>query len=127
VQQLVSKQIPRAVSYSTGLINFFFRGSLDIQPTSDGLFGVMDHATGTGFKKLVLKVKNTTPAITDPVTSAVVTQPMNPGKFVAVVRFHRDLAFNNDLSTAIGLGACNNIAAIYGTGNEPAFTVGIIT
>jgi hypothetical protein len=119
IDDQVSKLIPRAVSYSTGLINFFFRGSLDIQPTSDGLFGLMDHATGTGFKKLVLKVKNTTPAITDPVTSAVVTQPMNPGKFVAVVRFHRDLAFSNDLSSAIGLGACNNLAAIYGTGNEP--------
>jgi hypothetical protein len=111
--------IPRATAYSAGLIDFFFRGSLDIQPTSDGLFGVMDHATGTGFKKLVLKVKNTTPAITDPVTNAAVPQQMNPGRFVAVVRFHRDLAFSNDLSSAIGLGACNNLAAIYGTGNEP--------
>ena len=120
IDDQVSKLIPRAVSYSTGLINFFFRGSLDIQPTSDGLFGLMDHATGTGFKKLVLKVKNTTPAITDPVTNAVVTQQMNPGKFVAVVRFHRDLAFSNDLSTAIGLGACSNLAAIYGAGNEPS-------
>jgi hypothetical protein len=100
IDDQVSKLIPRAVSYSTGLIDFFFRGSLDIQPTSDGLFGVMDHATGTGFKKLVLKVKNTTPAITDPMTNAVVPQQMNPGKFVAVVRFHRDLAFSVNNGTA---------------------------
>ena len=119
IDDQVSRLIPRAVAYSTGMINFFFRGSLEIKPSTDGIFGVVDHASGTGFTKLVLKVKNTTAAITDPVTNAVVTQQMNPGRFVAVVRFHRDLAFSNDLSTAIGLGACNNLAAIYGAGNEP--------
>lgn len=111
--------IPRAVGYSAGMIDFFFRGSLAIAPTTDGIFGVMDHASGTGFTKLILKVKNTTAAINDPVNNAAVPQQMSPGKFVAVVRFHRDLAFSNDLSAAIGLGACNNLSAVYGAGNEP--------
>jgi hypothetical protein len=110
--------IPRAVSYSAGFINYFFRGSLSIAPTSDGLFGVLDHATDTGFKKLVVKVKNTTAAIVNPVNNAVVPQQMNLGKFVAVVRFHRDVVFKNDLSAAIGLGPCNTRSAIYGAGNE---------
>lgn len=111
--------IPRAVGYTTGFVDFFFRGSLDIRPTSDGLFGVMDHATGTGFNKLVLKVKNTTAPIPLPTGNTVAPQQMSSGRFVAVVRLHRDLVFNNNLSTAIGLGECANLAAIYGAGNEP--------
>ena len=111
--------IPRAVAYSTGLINFFFRGSLNVEPTSDGVFGVLDHATDAGFGKLVVKVRNTTPAVTDSVTNGSVPQPMSAGKFVAVVRYHKDWKYQNNLSAAIGLGECDTLAAIYGAGNEP--------
>ena len=118
VDDQVKLLIPRAVAYSAGILDHFFRGSLTIAPTIDGVFGVMDHASGTSFTKLVLNVKNTTAAANDPVSNAAVPQQMTLGKFVAVVRFHRDLVFNNNLSTAIGLGDCVNLAAIYGAGNE---------
>jgi hypothetical protein len=113
--------IPRTVAYSAGILDYYFRGSLTISPTSEGIFGVMDHGASNGFKKLVVKVKNTTPAIAnlEVGAGATVPQPMDGGKFVAVVRFHRDLAFTNDLSNAIGLGNCKTLADIYGPGNEP--------
>ena len=81
---------------------------------------MLDHATDTAFKKLVLKVRNTTPAVADSVTGGTVPQPMSAGKFVAVVRYHRDLVQLDDLSKSIGVGDCDNLAAIYGAGNEPA-------
>ena len=41
--------IPRAVAYSAGLINFFFRGRVDIELPDEGVFAVADHASRKGF------------------------------------------------------------------------------
>jgi hypothetical protein len=112
------KLVPKAVEYSAGLIDYFFRGELKLEPTSDGVFGVLDHASDTGFRKIVVKVTNTTPAITYAATGAAIPQDMN-GSFVAVIRYHRDQVFQNNLTAAIGLGSCATLAAIYGAGNEP--------
>jgi hypothetical protein len=55
--------IPRAVGYSAGLLNYFFRGSIDITLPSSGVYSVIaDPAqSGNGFTQIKLKAQNTTP------------------------------------------------------------------
>ena len=69
--------IPRAVAYSAGLINYFFRGRIEISVPHQGAFALADHAraSGTsGFKKFRTKVKNATPPI---VTAAQTAFPQD--------------------------------------------------
>lgn len=82
--------LPTAIGYSAGLIDYFFRGKMEISPGEEGVYGIIDHAdpvanqkdTG-GFSKIKLKIKNVTP-------SGSAVEPMSTsGKFVAIVKFHR--------------------------------------
>jgi hypothetical protein len=95
--------IPRAVGYSAGMIDFFFRGRLQVDAPVDGLFGAIDHSiphtvnsdgypicsttittpenwctAGSvfGFTKLRLKVRNLTADIVESGTNQVVPQTM---------------------------------------------------
>ncbi|MDA8239691.1 MAG: hypothetical protein M0Z67_04870 [Nitrospiraceae bacterium] len=55
--------IPRAVGYSAGLLNYFFRGTIDISVPTNGLYSMID-ATQEGFTPaftaIKLKATNTT-------------------------------------------------------------------
>ena len=62
--------IPRAVGYSAGLIDYFFRGELKIDLPDEGIYSILDHAdplsnckNACGFTKIKLKLTNTTPDI----------------------------------------------------------------
>ena len=104
--------IPRAVAYSAGLIDYFFRGQLEITPPDEGVYSLVDHfdfagenQTATnpgqgfiGFKTIKLKLRNTTPDITPSGGGAAVAQNMVNGKLVAVLKFHRNLSYADDLS-----------------------------
>lgn len=79
--------IPQAVAYSAGLINFFFRGSLRIDPPALGAYAVADHATAQGFDTVKAKITNTTP-----------NEAMNGGTLVAIAKFHRNGCYQADLS-----------------------------
>ena len=103
--------VPRAVAYSAGLIDHFFRGKLKISLPDDRLYGIVDHTTfdvgdpATGFTKLKLKVENETPAIGSE------AQDMVGGKIVAVVKFRRNGNYTSILSGECGspgqgLAAC---------------------
>jgi len=56
--------IPRAVSYSAGLMKYFFRGTLEISLPPDGVYAFRSEAPADpriqGFDKVSLYVKNTT-------------------------------------------------------------------
>lgn len=65
-EDYASKLIPRAVGYSAGLLNYFFRGSIDITVPSNGVYSMID-ATQAGFDPataafaaIKLKATNTT-------------------------------------------------------------------
>ncbi len=102
--------IPRAVGYSAGLIDYFFRGRLEITPPDDGLISLVDHADFAGvdapstnagqgfngFKTIKVNVRNTTPDIAAP--NGVAKQNMVGGKLVAVLKFHRNLSYSDDLA-----------------------------
>ncbi|MEO9137024.1 MAG: hypothetical protein ABI316_10550, partial [Casimicrobiaceae bacterium] len=103
--------LPRAVAYSAGLINFFFRGRLDIALPDEGVFALADHASEKGFTKLRAKVRNITPAFVDP---QGVSQPQNMtgGDFFAVIRYHTDKKYVADLDTVVGAAPCNDYSAV---------------
>jgi hypothetical protein len=84
--------IPRAVAYSAGLLNYFFRGVLDIGLPSGGAYAVIDHTqqgcrTVCGFRAVQLKLKNLTP-----------NETLSKGFFVAVAKFFRNNSYASDLS-----------------------------
>lgn len=93
-----TKLIPKAVEYSAGLINYFFRGEMEISLPEEGVYGIVDHAVtnakGDGYKLLKMRVKNVTADITTAVTptrpTGVSKQDMSAGQFFAIAKFHRN-------------------------------------
>jgi hypothetical protein len=99
--------LPRAAGYSAGLINYFFRGTLTINRPSEGVFAAVDHSlpenqcslnpnTGAvcGFKKIKMKLKNSTADIVTPGGGATYQQHMTGGQLYAVAKYHNNPCFN---------------------------------
>ena len=66
------------------VIDYFFRGRLEISLPDDGVYGIVDHSSQKtpdtdGFRTIKLKLKNTTPAVP-------AAQSMAGGRLVAVVK-----------------------------------------
>ncbi|MGQ0585623.1 MAG: hypothetical protein ACT4PK_00235, partial [Gammaproteobacteria bacterium] len=93
--------LPRAAAYSTGLINYFFRGRIGIDLPEEGVYGVIDHATtnaaGQGFGKLKLKLRNASPDGVKP-SGERVPQKMEGGTLVAVAKYTLNGCYQSDLS-----------------------------
>jgi hypothetical protein len=107
--------IPRAVAYSAGLIDYFFRGELKIALPDEGVYGFIDHADPAsnckdtcGFKKIKLKLTNTTPDITVSGGGETKVQNMAAGRVVAVVKYSRNDCYSPDLSGEAGTTAFPN-------------------
>ncbi len=109
---MASLLIPRAVAYSAGFIEHFFRGELEINLPDAGFYGIVDHAqfvpgrsgqptdviTGfKGFNTIKLKLKNKTPAVRSR-SGSLVEQPMPAGSLTAVVKFHRNRCYDDLLT-----------------------------
>ena len=105
-----TKLIPKAVEYSAGLINYFFRGEMEIRLPEEGVYGIVDHAVtnakGDGYKLIKMRVKNVTADITTAIAPTRPTglskQDMTAGQFVAVAKFHRNTCYTPDLAGQIG-------------------------
>jgi hypothetical protein len=97
--------LPRATAYSTGLINYFFRGRIEITLPGEGVYGVIDHATtyatGQGFGKLKLKLRNASPDGVKP-DGTRVPQTMQGGTLVAVAKYTLNSCYQPDLSGDYG-------------------------
>jgi len=99
--------LPRAVAYSAGLLDYFFRGKLEIALPDEGVYAARDNSTGVcnapcNFELVKLKLTNDTPG-----------EAMGPGVVVAVVKFHRNNCYRSDLSGEPGGpnftgGSCRN-------------------
>jgi hypothetical protein len=118
--------VPRAIAYSAGLIDYFFRGRLEVTPPLDGLFSVIDQATPHttnasgypirtddgnvfGFTKVRLRVRNATAQVNEsgltpptPVPKDMQSTVTPGGPSVptmrAVARYHRNPCYQPDLS-----------------------------
>lgn len=96
--------VPRAVAYSAGLIDYFFRGQMYVAPPTEGVYAVVDHGSPTsnckdtcGFTKVNLKIANATPDITPPGGTAT-AQSIGQGTIVAVAKFRRNSCYTPSLS-----------------------------
>jgi hypothetical protein len=93
--------IPRAVAYSAGLIDYFFRGEMEIDLPDEGVYAVADYgdtavsnASDGGFNKLKLKLTNKTADITVSGGGGTSPQTLKPsGIIVAIVKFRRNRCY----------------------------------
>jgi len=89
--------MPRAVAYSAGLLNYFFRGQLEISLPEDKVYALVDTSPAgcgnpCGFRKIKLELKNTTPG----------DEVMGPGTLLAVVKYRRNVCYTPTLSGDFG-------------------------
>jgi hypothetical protein len=114
--------LPRAVAYSAGLINFFFRGQILVSLPKEGVYAIADHgSTDGGFKILRVKVKNTTGAFVDP-QGEDQPQHMRGGTFFAVIRYHKDKKYVDSLDKTVGTDPCDDYFEIVNPDNLSAST-----
>ncbi len=79
--------IKAAVSYSAGIVNYFFRGKLQVLPPDSGPYAVVEPSATQGFSTLRFKVMNNK---ADPALSS--------GSVQAIAKFHRNGCYKPDLS-----------------------------
>jgi hypothetical protein len=97
--------LPRAAAYSIGLINYFFRGRIEIAPPDSGVYAVVDHAVTNvvnagfreGFKKIKVKLRNATPPGVSPDGNNVVHQEMPKGTLKAIAKYIVNPCYQPDL------------------------------
>jgi hypothetical protein len=83
------KLIPRAVGYSAALLDYFFRGRIEISAPGRFLYSVIDGSRNPqAFNLIRAKVKNTTPG-----------EEMGPGTLVAVAKYKKRTDYQPDLSS----------------------------
>lgn len=83
--------IPRAVAYSAGLLQYAFRGMLEISSPDEVIYGIIDPTQKSSFVQIKLKLKNTTSH-----------EDMTGGTFVAIAKFHRNQCYQPDLTGEAG-------------------------
>jgi hypothetical protein len=113
--------LPRAIAYSAGLIDFFFRGELEITPPPQRILAVVDQGVPHtvdgagyprrssdnqifGFEKVRLLLRNITPDIQESGSGNTFVQNLggsdgpSVAKMVAVARYHRNPCYKPDLT-----------------------------
>lgn len=101
--------VPRATAYSAALINYFFRGKLEIGPAAKGVYAVVDHNTpeghtkGTGgFDRIQVSVRNVTPGGFDADGMPLIERVGTGGTLRAVIKYHLNDCYLPDLSGEYG-------------------------
>ncbi len=113
--------IPRAVAYSAGLIDHFFRGALEIGLPDEGVYAAADYSDAAvstkdtgGFRKIKLKLTNKTETITPSGGGTALTQTLVPsGTVVAIAKFRRNRCYvpgsmEGEWAVKLNQGASNN-------------------
>jgi hypothetical protein len=113
--------LPRAVAYSAGLINFFFRGRIEIELPDEGVFALADHASDQGFTKVRAKIRNVTPSFVDK-AGGPQQQHMDGGQFIAIIRYHKDRQYAASLDTVVGAAPCTDPLTVINAAKPDAST-----
>lgn len=93
-KEYADKLVPRAVGYSTALLDYFFRGRLEISPPDQYVYAIIDGgdvdpATNTQYiHQLKAKVRNITPG-----------EEILGGSLVAVAKYKKVIGYQPDLSS----------------------------
>jgi len=108
--------LPRAVAYTAGLIDYFFRGNMEISLPEEGIYGLVDHGNFAppnktdpiqdfkGFNKIKLKLKNTS-GFTDGLGTPHYQDAMGEGVLVASIWFYRNKDYTDNLDGELPAGA----------------------
>lgn len=117
MRYMADVMVPRAVGYSTGMIDFFFRGRLELTPVEQGVLavlnqgephvmvGVLPRKSATtnqtfGYEAIRIKVRNATPNIVESGTNQVVPQVTGgpDTRLVAIAKYRLNECYRPDLS-----------------------------
>lgn len=118
LRYMADVMIPRAVGYSSGLIDYFFRGRLEITPVDQDVVAVVNagephfanrsgearlSSNGSqvfGFEKVRIRVRNTTETIVESGTGTSFPQATGGegSRLVAIARYHLNTCYSPDLS-----------------------------
>jgi hypothetical protein len=101
--------IPRAVGYSAGLFDYFFRGQLEITAPDDVVYGMIDPTQTSSFTQVKFKARNTH-----------ATESMSGGTLWAVAKFHRNTCYQADLTGEANGPNAPDIVACRSTEEEVA-------
>jgi hypothetical protein len=94
-EDYAAKLVPRAVGYSAALLNYFFRGAIEVTPPNDFVYSVIDgSATDQKFEYIKTNLRNAT----------LDEEEMVDGTLVAVARYKRIINYSPDLSVEIEPG-----------------------
>lgn len=96
-EEIYGYLIPRAVAYSGGLVNHFFRGRLQVTAPKSGPYAVADHATAQGFRKVRVTVKNTT-----------ANERLASGSIYLIAKYHLNPCYKSDLTGEFTRDAAGN-------------------
>jgi hypothetical protein len=105
---MATQLVPRAVGYSAGILDYFFRGKMQISAPDGGAYAVLDHSKITinpeevltnfkGFGKIKIKL-----AAPDTGNDGQ-PQSFGGGKLLGVLKFRRNTCFDNDLTKFVDL------------------------
>ncbi len=85
-QNYAAHLLPRAIGYSAGLLDYFFRGRIEIAPPARFAYGLSAYQPGNAgtFTKLRFKVRNATP-----------NEATGSGQMIAVAQYRRALTGAN--------------------------------
>ena len=93
LNEYAGQLIPRAVGYSVALLNYFFRGRLEIGPPSQYVYSIIDGASAPlQFTAIKARIRNLTP------DEEMINTQDQPGQLIAVARFRKRTDFVADLS-----------------------------
>jgi hypothetical protein len=87
------KLVPRAVGYTAALVDYFFRGTIEIDRPSEGAYGVIDGtASPQEFTLIKARVRNTS------IDASGALEPTSGGTLRAAARFKPRADYQPDLS-----------------------------
>jgi hypothetical protein len=94
-EEYAEKLIPRAIGYSAQLLDYFFRGTIEITPPDDFIYSLIDgSATDQNFEHIKANLRNVT----------LDEEEMVDGTLVAIARYKRIINYSPDLSVEIEPG-----------------------
>ena len=92
--------IPRAVGYSAALLDYFFRGNIEISATGDVVYSLVDDAISPQlFTYIKAKLRNITPKETDYAGQVISYDQMGSGTLLAVAKYKKRTDYQEDLLT----------------------------
>jgi len=120
--------LPRAIGYSAGLINYFFRGEIGISLPHEGVYGIVDHAAqyGPGMTTNPASLVNGFTTIKVNLTNLSPDKElMRNGTLAAIVRFRRNSHYTDTLTNEPGSPGINSLTAVRGSSDETAVATAV--